>query len=73
MKEGAGRGAHGLREGVKGDRGQGGGEIKAGKQVEEEHGVRVGVSDGGREGREVRHEGGEAGRGEHAWSEGGSA
>ena len=43
------------------------------KQVGEEHGVREGVSEGGREGREGRHEGGEAGRGEHAWSDGGSA
>ena len=48
---------------MKEDRGQGGGDMKEGKQVGEEHGVREGGTEG-------INEGGEAGRGEHAWSEG---
>ena len=43
--------------------------MKEGKQVGEEHGVREGVSKGGREGREGINEGGEAGRREHACSD----
>ena len=45
-------GGHGVREGVKEYRWQGGGDMKEEKQVGEEHGVREGVSEGGREGRE---------------------
>ena len=52
---------------MKEDRGAGRGDMKEGKQVWEEHGVREGVSDGGREGREGINEGGEAGRREHTW------
>ena len=49
MKEGgAGRGGHGVREGVKEDRWQGGADMKEGKQVGKEHGVMEGVSEKGR-------------------------
>ena len=43
MKEGQVGGGHGVREGVKEDRGQGGGDMKEGKRVGEDHGVREGV------------------------------
>ena len=63
-------GGHGVSEGgLREDRGAGRGDMKEGKQVGEEHGVREGVSEGGREGREGINEGGEAGRREHAWSD----
>ena len=54
MKEGMQvGGVHGVREGVKEDRGAGRGEMKEVKQVHGgEHGVREGVQDEGREGRE---------------------
>ena len=42
--------------------GHGGGEMRKGRQVGEEHGVREGVIEGGREGREGINEGGDAGR-----------
>ena len=53
----------------KGRRGRG--EMEEGRQVGGEHGMREGVSEGGREDREGINEGGEAGRG-RAWHERGS-
>ena len=44
-------------------------EMKKGRKVRGEHGVRDGVGEGGREGSEGINEGGEAGRREHAWSD----
>ena len=50
-------GVHGVREGVKEDRGAGRKEMKEGKQTHGgEHGVREGVSEGGRESTEGRNE-----------------
>ena len=44
--------------------------MKEGSQVGGDHGMREGVSEGGREDREGRNGGGEAGRGEHGMREG---
>ena len=53
--------------------GAGRGDMKEGKQVWEQHGVREGVSEGGREGREWINEGGRlVGESMHGVIEGGS-